>query len=149
MPRVISSFAILSCIVFLGCSRNTEGPKGKLAGKVTLDGKAITQLSLQFENKDAGVDLTTPVDADGNFEVKNYKGAGLPVGTYRIAVIPGGMISSPDEIPLAGKKHKPVPPGPKGIPEKYLQTGTSGLTVEIKEGDNPALHIELSTMRKS
>lgn len=136
-------FALAACCLALGCASKNEAPKGTVKGNVTLDGKAIENIAVSFENAAAGVARMADVDADGSFEVKSYQGPGLPVGSYRVAIIPGGMIRSADEMPLAGKKAPPARPAPKGIPEKYFKASTSGLTVEVKEGDNAPIHIEL------
>jgi hypothetical protein len=51
---------------------------------------------------------------------------------------------SADEIPLVGKNpRKPNDVKKSKLPEKYFKTSTSGLTAEIKEGDNPPIVFDI------
>lgn len=142
MIRFQAAFCLTLAVIVAGCSR--EPARGTARGKITYNRKAVTGATIFFENSAQGVGVTTNLGADGSFEIKTYKGAGLPPGTYKIAVAPGRVMESADEIPLAGGKGPPknLPPAAK-VPEKYHKTETSGLSVELKEGDNPPIEIDL------
>jgi hypothetical protein len=81
------------------------------------------------------------VDADGTYTVKTYKGAGLPVGSYRVAIRPAAPQNPDGKLPLAGDAAKK--PDAPPIPPKYLDSKTSGLRIEVHEGDNPAFNFDL------
>jgi len=141
-PRRWQWFALLLLTVGVtGCS---AGPaRGKVAGKVTFRKEPISDSTILFENQEAGIGVTAPLAADGSYEVKNYQGAGLPPGTYKVAISPGGIMKSGNEVPLAGKE----PPRKKStskIPARYHQTATSKLVVEVKAGNNPPFDFDLT-----
>jgi hypothetical protein len=68
---------------------------------------------------------------DGAYEVATAKGAGLPMGTYRVAITPPRV-----DMPLGPMTALPKPQSYPNIPPKYHDPSTSGLTVTIKAGDN-------------
>lgn len=129
--------ALLLCLVS-GCS----GPEtGKLSGKVTLPGgKPLAQGSVLFENTEKGVSVNAPLGSDGTYTVRTHDRAGLPPGTYKVAVTPSTFGSG--DVPLAEDPSKQASAASE-IPAKYRSTATSGLTVTVKPGTNPALDIEL------
>ncbi len=103
-----------------------------------MDSKPVTGASVFIENAETGVAMNAPLTLDGQYEVKTYQGAGLPPGLYRVAVTPGGVMKPEESLVLAGdakaaRAKLPVTP----VPEKYHKTASSGLTIEVKEGDNP------------
>lgn len=139
MQRILSLTMIL---FFLGCG-STE-PLGTANGKVTLDGQALTEGTITFENQERGIALSGQIKGDGTFVLSSHKGAGLVPGPYKVSVSPGGMLQSAEEIPLVGKN--PLPPKSverSPLPEKYRRSSTSGLTAEIKVGTNPPFVIDL------
>ena len=62
-----------------GCQRGEE--LGHVTGKVTFQGQPVTSGMVIFANKEKGVYMTAPLDAQGAFEVIMAQGAGLPLGT--------------------------------------------------------------------
>jgi hypothetical protein len=138
----IRSFLLVGALLIAGCGR--AEPRGSVKGTVTRNGEPVSGAIIFLENVAAGVGITANLGEDGSFEIKSYKGAGLPVGTYKAAVSPGRVMESADEIPLAGKKTiSKTRPVSVAIPEKYHKTSTSSLEVEVKEGENPPLVIDL------
>lgn len=150
MPRLrfrmlgLSYSLILVSLCLFGCSQGKEGqgPRGKVAGKVTHAGDLVGPATIFFENVEAGVALAVDIGHDGSYEVRTYKETGLPVGTYKVAVTPG-TAKAPTDQPLAGDA-APQPTTSAKIPEKFHSTATSGLQVEVKEGNNPPFHFDLS-----
>jgi len=136
------STAFLLCLVLSGCK---DGPaRGPVRGRVTLGDEPVKGATIVFENAAQGVTLTAVLNDDGTYEVKTYQGDGLPEGSYSVAVIPGRMLQSADEIPLAGKNpEKAIPKNPSPIPLRYHKAATSGLAAEVKAGSNPAFDFRL------
>ncbi|MSR32189.1 MAG: carboxypeptidase regulatory-like domain-containing protein [Gemmataceae bacterium] len=133
---------LLAFFLLSGCSG--EGPRGTVRGKALLDGQPLKEGTVSLENTEKGIALTGQIQPDGSFELSSHKGAGLPVGSYKVAVSPSPMLQSAEEIPLVGKNPKPPKDVSKSpVPAKYLKSATSGLTAEVKEGSNPPLEINL------
>ncbi len=135
---------IVLLLVVSGCAEK-ETVRGVVHGRVTLGSKPVTGASVFFENTETGVAMNAPLDQDGRYEVKSYQGAGLPPGIYRVAVTPGGVMKPEESLVLAGdakaaRAKLPV----TAVPEKYHKTTTSGLTVDVKEGDNPSFDFILT-----
>jgi len=127
-----------------GCAVKAP-PRGIVKGRVTLDSKPVTGATVFFENTETGVGMNAQLDQEGRYEVKTHTGSGLPPGSYGVAVIPGGVMSPEEALPLAGEAKAaraklPVTP----VPEKYHKAATSGFKVEVKEGDNPPFDFTLT-----
>lgn len=123
----------------IGC---TDGPpRGTVKGTVTVEGKPASGAMIVFENPAAAIARMATIE-NGAFEVKSIEGPGLPIGTYTVAIRPGGIMKPGEEIPLATKKTSATVPGPP-IPQKYHTATTSGLTAEVKTGTNPPFQFDL------
>lgn len=134
--------AIFVLLLFTGCA--DKGPvRGTVKGRVTMGTQVVTGATVFFENVEQGVAINAPLDADGNFEVKSYQGDGLPVGTYKVAVLPGGVMTVEEQGPKANEAKATRPKPNAAIPEKYHSPSTSGLTIDVTAGDNPPHLIEL------
>jgi len=132
-------------LMTLGCTGKPPA-RGVVNGRVTIGSKPVTGATVFFENTETGIAMNAALDQDGRYEVKSHLGAGLPPGTYHVAVTPGGVMSpeEADATPLAGeakaeRAKKPVTP----VPEKYHNPASSGLTIEVKEGNNPPFDFTL------
>lgn len=146
MTRIrVAVSALLACLLTIAGCADKPPALGVVRGRVTLDGKAVTGATVFFQNTETGVAMNAPLDSDGRYEVKSYQGAGLPPGKYMVAVMPGGVMRPEEDGPLAGdakaeRAKLPVTP----VPEKYHTGTTSGLTVEVKEGENPPFDFTLT-----
>lgn len=135
-------FLLPALLSLCGCG-STE-PRGTATGKVTMNGTPLQEGTISFENQAKGIALSGQIRPDGSFQLASHKGAGLPVGSYKIAISPAAMLQSADEIPLVGKNPKPPKDVSKSpIPEKYRKSSSSGLTAEVREGTNPPFEFEL------
>lgn len=147
MLRIRVALAILlfaGLTLVVGCSKTT--PRGIVKGRVTIGTKPVTGATVLFENTETGVAVNAPLDPDGRYEVKTYQGDGLPIGSYKVAVVPGGVMT-PEEADLSAKAtdakaaraKQPKTP----VHERYHKTTTSKFSVEVKEGDNPPFDFQL------
>ena len=114
------------------------GPvRGPVSGRVTINDKPVAAATVFFESAEAGVGMNAALDSDGRYEVKSHQGVGLPVGTYKVAILPGGIMTA-DELGPKATEAKAARPKPSTIiPEKYHKTATSGITVEVKAQNEP------------
>ena len=114
----IGYFAVMACSAWLlGCGPG-EPPTGSVAGKVTFGGKPLTSGVVTLINETTGVGASVELDSSGSYSIPPIR-----TGTYQAAI-----------------HSTPPPPGGRlvrlGIPEKYQDISTSGLTVTVEEGDN-------------
>ncbi|MFM8274846.1 MAG: carboxypeptidase-like regulatory domain-containing protein [Gemmata sp.] len=142
-PRVAFGALLLALLAVTGC-KEREPARGVVKGRVTLGDRPVTGATVFFENAQAGVGMNAPLDADGNYEVKSYRGAGLYPGVYQVAVVPGAIMEPGEELPLADKAKFARPKPAITIPERYHKTATSELSVEVKEGANPPFDFKLA-----
>jgi hypothetical protein len=117
----------------LGCAKDAPppspaGPKGTVTGTVKFDGKLITAGTLLLDSG-KGYIAGAVIKADGTFELKGADGNSVPAGTYKVSVTP-----PPAAPPAAGATKMPEPAKIDGVPEKFYNPLTSGVTVEVKEG---------------
>jgi hypothetical protein len=143
-PRIFRwSVLLLLLAALAGCSGRP--PWGTVKGRVSLGSQPVTEATIIFENSESGIAVTCPLREDGRYEIATYHGPGLPVGTYRVAVAPGGRMRDGDDSPLAGKN--PPPPKKKTaspIPSRFHTATASPLLAEVREGENPAFDFDLS-----
>ena len=107
-----------------GCGESREKPQ-PVFGKVTFQGKPVSAGTIRFSNPQAAIDMTADLRSDGTYEIVTAHGAGLPEGTYQVAITPPRI-----DVPLIGPP--PKTPECRDIPAKYRQPSTSGLTLTLK-----------------
>jgi hypothetical protein len=106
---------------------------GTVTGKVTYKEQPVTQGMVVFYDPDQGRAGGAKLQQDGSFRVVTIDGQGLRTGTYQVAVRPPFVEGTPHN----------AAPNPSGIPARYFEFETSGLTMTVAEGENPPLLIEL------
>jgi hypothetical protein len=125
-------------VVLAGCSGE---PVGYVSGKVTLNDQPVTEGSVVFENAEAGISVSVPLQSDGTYEVRTYDREGLPPGSYKVAITPATM--GEGETPLAVDPSQTAAGPTSIIPPQYHSTATSKLTATVKEGENPPFNFDL------
>jgi hypothetical protein len=121
------SVGIAIVAIFSGCSGSTM--ESQVSGTVTLDGSAIGPGTIVFAPVSGGKPATGSIDAGGSYSMKTSREVGLSPGKYQVAV-------SIREVPQNVKRGDRPPPGKLLIPEKYEQSTTSGIEVDVAPGDN-------------
>jgi hypothetical protein len=126
-PRIWTLVALSLSVI--GCGSGEV--RGKIAGKVTFQGEAVSEGIVAFQNNEMGIHMTANPEPDGRYEIVTAKGRGLPVGTYQVSVCP-----PPPPFPPIGSTVIPPPKPYPNIPQKYRDANTSGLTLTVKPGEN-------------
>src|SRR4051794_37410421 len=118
------SIAVLACL--LGCGGGkTARVSGRVKWKDGSDVSVLAGYSLTFEAEGGKTSAVGELDRDGTFKLSTF-GAndGAMPGKYRVAInAPNNP--DPDKPPTRSK-----------LPAKYANLETSGLTAEVKPGQN-------------
>lgn len=120
----------LAAVVIPGCGRGEV--LGKVYGQVTFQGRPVTAGVIVFSNAEKGVHITADLTREGRYVVEMAKGYGLPLGDYQVAINPP-LPDTPPVGPIPKSKIKEYPE----IPPKYRRAEMSGLTLTVREGENP------------
>lgn len=111
----------------VGCS---SGPAtGKVKGKVTFEGKPVTEGTVTFLNPKEGGAAEAQINKDGAYVVQS----GVVVGDYLVVITPLMEIvdTDPGRSPPA-----PVEKAAPDIPPNYRMQGTTTLRATVKPGQN-------------
>tara|TARA_R110002111_G_scaffold255157_1_gene321214 strand:- start:1999 stop:2445 length:447 start_codon:yes stop_codon:yes gene_type:complete len=116
--------AVCAISIFVGCGRNQPEtkPMGAVSGTVTYAGKPITRCRINFNSGKSGIGAGGDLKEDGSYELDGT----IPVGEYAVFITP-----PEDFSPANADSHKDL----NSLPAKYRGESTSGLSVEVKEGD--------------
>lgn len=123
MTKSLSLFALL-LVAVAGCG--TSGPEmGDVKGTVTYKGKPLTTGTITFVPETDGLPTAfAEIQPDGTYVAKTRDfGNGVPIGKHRVMII-------------AVKDHGPEAPVEAILPVKYSSDSQSGLTAEVKAGEN-------------
>lgn len=123
-----------------------EGPWAQVSGKVNLGTSPCTEAAtITFIHADGhavSADLK-----DGQFKLKFNGGNNIPVGKYTVGISPIMPMENPNASPEsffnADGSTKTVEIPVSKIPAKYHQPGSSGIQIEIAEGANDQMTIDL------
>ncbi|UUO07220.1 hypothetical protein M4951_02655 [Blastopirellula sp. J2-11] len=113
---------MLGIYALSGCSQRSAF-ESSVVGKVTLDDKPVPQGAIVLIDQ-TGKLATSALEPDGGYSLR------CSPGTYHIAISP-----PPPADPFAPKSAETQLDVVK-IPSKYRDVGTSGLTIDVKEGEN-------------
>jgi len=124
---VANTIFVLILVLIVGCA---SGPRtGKVQGKVTCEGKPVTEGLVTFLNPKEGGAAESEISADGSYAVE----VGVVVGDYVVVITPPTVIMDTDP----GKSPpSPVEKYAPNIPQKYRQQGTTTLKATVIEGMN-------------
>lgn len=113
--------------VFAGCG--TESGVA-VSGTVAFQGRPVTEGMVVFDDE-KGAHLVAPLGSDGKYRIENSKTLKIPLGTYKVAIMPPKI-----EFPIDPTQTLPPPKVAADIPMKYRDAKTSGLALPVREGDN-------------
>ena len=143
--RALHCFTLFASVSLftIGCGGGGggyNGPWGQGDGVVRLDGKPLTEEATVTFLSAEGYSATGRVDGEGKFRLKYNGSNDLPVGTYNVAVMPAAPVEVENADPASffndDGSTKIIERKVSGIPEKYHQPGSSGISISVKEGAN-------------
>lgn len=115
-------FIPLLMLCGVGCGEQSyEGRSAVVKGNVLLGGAPLTSGNVLFMMDD-GHAATSPLAPDGSYSTQ------CRPGKYKVAVTPPELV---DPLAAASNPAKAV-----SIPSRYQDLGTSGISFDVKEGDN-------------
>jgi hypothetical protein len=122
--------ALALSISLAGCG----GSSASVGGKVTLPGGAPAKgVFVVFEEQEENLGAIATTDEHGNYILGgSVPGASAPPGNYAVSVHQPGQADSSQAQP------------PPLFPRRYSRAATSGLTCELKAGEN-TFNIELKS----
>ncbi|UUO07595.1 hypothetical protein M4951_04635 [Blastopirellula sp. J2-11] len=132
---------IIPCILLVastyfgasGCNATSGPPVGVVQGRVTYEGKPVTNGDITFYSGELGSGISEALDADGNYVTQTP----IRTGSYTVTILP------PSQPPPEDPRQLIVRVVSKDIPAKYRDPNKSGLKFEVREGDN-SFDIEMS-----
>jgi len=126
--------------MMIGCGGDDgsyQGATGTVSGVVKIDGKPLTEkATVTFFSKE-GFAATGQTDSSGKFTLKYKQSSDIPVGKYAVAVMPAAGAASSDPKDFMDKEsgETKVVEAKTAIPKKVQSPGGSGITKEVKEGE--------------
>jgi hypothetical protein len=118
----------LATAVLAGCSKNGGLITAPVTGKVTFKGKPLPNGTVMFVPGE-GPAATGEIGSDGAYRLTTGSIDGAVLGNHKISITALADIGS--ALP---EQRNPTPPSL--LPAKYLSHETSGLTAEVKQGNN-------------
>lgn len=133
LKRVIAPVAASLLVIFLlpGCGGEKSRPRAKVHGTIQLDGKPLSEGSVQFTSTKTGEAAFTNLTPDGKYTLEF---AQIDLATpYDVTV--QAMVD--ENLDAIAQLEKPAEKKKSPIPRKYSDRTTSGLKAEsIVAGDN-------------
>lgn len=129
--------ALVVGVILNGCAGGASGPKtGQVSGTVTYQGKPVSGVTVVF-HPSSGPVATGTTDDSGEFQLMTSKpGDGAPVGMCKVTISAPTPVGESD--PAAAEKAAAEAAAQSKIPAKYQSPDSSGLTYDVKEGQNDA-----------
>jgi hypothetical protein len=123
------------------CSRGPDyGPTGTVRGSLQYKGQSLAAgTAVVFRDLTAGYTCMGLTNPDGTFRLDSWNQGNLPIGRYDAMIRPpepvdpdtldpDDLINNPGLMESTRLKYD--------FPQKYSQLATSGLSFEVKEGEN-------------
>lgn len=122
-----ANLVVAGLALVMGCGKAGPPPSAKCKGVVTYQGQPLAEAEIYFVSAQKGFSANASVN-QGNYEIT----AGLPPASYKV-FLTRPRITAP---PMTGAP----PPAAKEflVPDKYLSETTSGLSADVKAGENTA-----------
>jgi hypothetical protein len=115
--KLVFCCAITACLIGCGPGRPAVFP---VTGSVTIDGSPVSEGIITFENAGAGIAESAEIGADGTYSTE------LLEGTYSVTLMPAFVEQKSEDGTM-----EEVFKNPENFPEKYHNTSSSGLTINV------------------
>ena len=117
-------------LVLAACGCTFKPPVGKVAGKVSVRSAPLTSGTIMFFPKAGGPTAQGQIQPDGTYTLTTFDpGDGAVIGTHTV------MVESYVK-PAKGPAREIDAETVLAVPPKYTNPGTSGLTADVKDGEN-------------
>ncbi len=142
MLRKTSTFSIVFVlcggVVLGGCGGGPDlPPVTPVSGTVTLEGKPLPRGMVQFSPDNIkgtrGAPAVGNIDSEGRYSLKTAGVDGAIVGHHKVRI----------EARQEPRNEMDSMP-PSLIPQRYMNPDTSGLTFEVKEGEDNKIDLKLT-----
>ncbi|MGE3803405.1 MAG: hypothetical protein AB7K24_01890 [Gemmataceae bacterium] len=141
MKRIHVAIGVATLIVTAaaGCSGG-RGPTVQVSGKVTLDGEPLPHGAIWFTSPRSGAGFTANIQPDGTYSVQVLD---VKMGeTYGVHL--GGREPAPGEpVKLDGVGNLEI--AMPGVPPRYFESTTSGLTAVIASSSPQTFDFDLNS----
>jgi len=136
MRNVVIAALLLSC--FSGCEKSNLPTTVPAEGVVTLDGEKISEATILLIADKGTYNADAVSDKDGKFKLNAFaeKGGAVP-GSYRV------LISKTINAAAASKDGESGVNLKYGLPKKYSDVMTSGLTYTLGEDGDKNIKFDL------
>lgn len=151
-PTRLGALILFSTMSLCGCGGPDQGDFPETfdaSGVVTFNGSAVSNAVVTLSPSDPeGRGASGRTNEAGKFTLTTFNPSdGAPSGTYRVKIVPSklapGVPSGDQEVVLDNPETDGVAPGTEteletlsDLPKKYADEETSGLGVQITEGQN-------------
>ena len=135
------TLAVFSLAV--GCRASHELETAEVTGRVTIDGRPLTHGSVTF-TPEQGRSATGVIQPDGSFVLQTYGRNGAIVGVHKVSVSCTEKLPDPPQDPKNADAGM-WPQERSLIPERYTQSATSGMTFEVKSGEENDALLQLTS----
>ncbi len=132
-------------LVFVGCGETGDADRPATApvtGSVTYNGQPVEGATVTFmAGSSEGRGAVGTTDASGKFQLTTFEaGDGAIPGSYKVKIaktVGGGPQTAEEAMALMESGAGPPTDEQKDeLPVKYKDENTSGLTADVKDGDN-------------
>lgn len=140
--RFVTEYIVcLGAVVFVGCEKK-HPDLYPVTGTVHFDGQLVSEGTVTFYPQDGSRPAMGPITEDGSYVLKTFDdGPGAKVGQHKVTV--EAFRETVNEIPPGQPGVEPAFEQKVGrtsvewfVPMEYSRRNSSGLTAEVKEGEN-------------
>jgi hypothetical protein len=134
---LLSVACVPAVVLLLGCSNPNDQNTAIVRGKITYNGNPVTKGNVTFYPDVMGPAAMGMINPDGTYSLSTYAtGDGAVVGTHKVAVV-----SKEEQTNF--EANAPPTDGKWLVPAKYFLEATSGLTAEVKAGQENEINFDL------
>jgi len=142
MSRSIGCLVLV--LLFVGCGETVDADRPETApvtGTVTYNGQPVEGATVTFmAGASGGRGAVGTTDASGKFQLTTFEaGDGAIPGAYKVKIaktVGGAPTAGEGEIMAPPTGGPPTSEVKDELPVKYKDENTSGLTADVKDGDN-------------